>query len=183
MKLAAVIIDSRPLPEGTIERHMKFLPECELLHMALFQIDSIDNYNTLLTSTKFWESLLKYDRVLIFQHDSGLLRTGIEEFYSWDYIGAPWAFQDYGGNGGLSLRNPKIMHKICSEKKFVKSIHNNEDIFFSHYTMHYGNLAPREECEKFSVESIYKLGTLGYHAIDKWLSKEQCKTILNQYAV
>lgn len=149
-----------------------------------FVINSIDDYNRLLTCAYFWDELLIFDRVLIFQHDSALLRNGIEEFYEYDYVGAPFWFQpNIGGNGGLSLRNPKIMKQICEQYPYVEGAMGNEDVYFSNI-MHdkkIGNLAPREVCEKFSVESLFKLGTLGFHAIDKYLTPEQCSGIKTQY--
>jgi hypothetical protein len=137
------------------------------------------DYNKLLTNPSFWDHI-EYDRVLIFQHDSGLLKSGIEEFLKWDYIGAPWKFQKHGGNGGLSIRNPKVMFNIC--QKFKYNHECNEDVWFCNKMKELNmNIAPREVCSMFSVESIYKTGTLGYHAMDKYLSKIQVKTILNQY--
>ena len=179
--LAVVIIENRQENiQKIIDNHFAFLPKKFTIYKNE-TINSIKEYNQLLTSTNFWVNFLEFDRVLIIQHDSALLRKGLEDFYKWDYIGAPWMFQDYGGNGGLSLRNPKLMYKICLEKKYSSIIYGNEDLYFSHYVMHYGNLAPREECEKFSCESIFKLGTLGYHAIDKYLTEDECKQIKTQY--
>lgn len=138
-------------------------------------------YNILLTSKAFWEAL-DYERVLIFQHDSGVLRKGIEEFLQWDYIGAPWKFQAHGGNGGLSIRNPKTMLEIISYTGYDQRVCGNEDVYFCNYMKALRrNLAPREVCEKFSVESIFKLGTWGYHAIEKHFSKQLCNQIKTQY--
>jgi carboxylesterase type B len=44
-----------------------------------------------------------------------------------------------------------------------------------------GNLASRLVCEQFSVETIYRLGTLGWHAIHKYMSEKQVNDIINQY--
>ena len=46
---------------------------------------SVDGYNKLLTSSQFWDCL-EYDKVLIFQTDSRILRSGIEEFLHFDYM-------------------------------------------------------------------------------------------------
>ncbi len=110
-----------------------------------------------------------------------MLRKGIEEFLEWDYIGAPWKFQEHGGNGGLSLRNPSVMFNICSVYNYNQSIDGYEDIWFSKYVKQDWNLAPREECSKFSCETIYQEGTLGVHAIDRYLTPEQCQKIKTQY--
>lgn len=180
MRKGAVIIESRDLNVNEIiNRHKPFLPDdWDILHINEKRINSINSYNALLTNIKFWESL-PFDKVLIFQHDSGLLRNGIEDFMEWDYIGAAWQWQEIGGNGGLSLRTVKAM--IDTLKKTTYSIHKhgNEDVYFSNHLL--GKLAPRTECEKFSCEAIFTLGTLGYHAINKYLTDSEVKTILNQY--
>jgi hypothetical protein len=208
MSLAAIIIETRPLNDLhiTIDCHRKFLPpdtdiflygSKENKHIAEklnieFELDpkiqkkqfSISDYNNLLTSEYFWEKFTGYDRVLIFQHDSGLLREGIEEFFKWDYVGAPWPFQQHGGNGGLSLRCPLAM-LICIHDEldgYNEVVHGNEDVFFSNKLLEIGmKLAPRDVCSEFSVESIRYYGSLGYHAIDKYHSEEIVKSILTQY--
>lgn len=140
---------------------------------------TVHGYNELLKSVKFWDSL-PYDKVLIFQTDSKLLRSGIEEFLEYDYVGAAWIFQQHGGNGGLSLRNASVMKSICKLNTFT---HRNEDVLFCNYMKenNFGKLAPRDVCKKFSIETIYGLGSLGVHAINKYLSERQCEIILNQY--
>lgn len=152
----------------------------------------IDQYNNILTTPEFWDDHVKYDRVLIFQTDARILRAGIEEFYEWDYVGAEWKFPPWRGNGGLSLRNPKVMKHICEIMKYDPSVHGQEDVYFCNiingdnrysqnfigYTM---SLAPVNVCKKFSVESIFELGSLGCHAIEKYLTPEQCKEIYEQY--
>ena len=184
MKLGAVIIDSRELPEGTIERHTKFLPEVGVIHGALYFENSIEGYNKTLTSLLFWESMEKeFENVLIFQHDSGLLRTGIEEFYEYDFIGAPLYHIDFPCmNGGLSLRSPKAMIACIKDMPFDQYKHGNEDIYFCKQLQKLGfNLPTKEVAQKFSVETVYGLGSLGYHAMDKYLTPQQCETIKNQY--
>jgi len=141
-------------------------------------VNSLRDYNSFMTNPHLWVRLQNYERVLVFQNDSMLLRKGIEEFYKWDYIGAPWKFQQNGGNGGLSLRNPKAMLKTINEVPYSPDL-GYEDVYFCNHLN--GKLAPREECEKFSCETIFKLGTLGYHAIDNYLSYEQQEAIKTQY--
>jgi hypothetical protein len=141
-------------------------------------------YNQLLTSFEFWKQL-NFHQVLIAQHDSGVLRSGIGEFLKWDYVGAPWMFQDWGGNGGFSLRKVSVMKEISYYAKWNQSL-GNEDLFFSNimYYSHNYKLAPREVCEMFSVESEFKLGTFGYHFgedSNRYLTAKQKETILNQY--
>lgn len=206
MKLAAIIVETRVLKdlvEIINEKHMKFLPEgTDLIIYHSYENESfvkekfpnailrnlgnapmmMRDYNYFLINKTFWTALHNYDRVLIFQHDSRLLRTGIEEFYPYDYVGSPWVFQNHGFNGGLSLRNPKVMGDICG--RFAYSGIENEDIYFSNIMVKYPTLyklAPREVGLKFGVEAVYALGSLGIHAPWKWLKISQVKEILNQY--
>ena len=124
----------------------------------------------------------------MFQHDSGLLREGIEEFLQWDYVGAPWkesAFWAHpkrkGGNGGLSLRNPKKALDLCQIRPNGPNI-GKEDVYFTKYLeLVKGNVAPYEVCRKFSCETVFELGTLGYHNISTHLSMDQCEKIMHQY--
>lgn len=130
---AAVIVETREIAGfGQIVRnHMRYLPtdwklevycadknkafiERELeglqynLHPGIV-INTVMDYNKLFLSRSFWEGMLQYKRVLIFQSDSEILRSGVEEFLQYDYVGAPWKLNFKGGNGGLSLRNPAAM--------------------------------------------------------------------------
>lgn len=181
--LSALIIENRPLPGivETIEQHEKFLPKgTDVYWIKNEEINSIRDYNQLLLSKRLWRNI-QSDRVLLFQWDSFLLKEGIEDFLQWDYIGAPWRFQAHGGNGGLSIRNPKMMLEIIDKVNWTGT--PNEDIVYCNYMFENGmNLAPREECEKFSVESIFKLGTFGGHAIDVWLTPSECNQIRTQYS-
>lgn len=155
--------------------YIKELVDCEFYYV---EINSIEDYNKLLKSISFWE-IFKEERVLIFQHDSRLLRFGIEEFYQWDYIGASWNFSPFVGNGGLSLRNPKAMIDCL---KTISVSTNNEDIYFGFALPMKGyKVAPVHIANKFSIETKFYLGSFGYHAIEKYLSEEQCKQIKTQY--
>jgi hypothetical protein len=139
---AAVIIETRKVESfGKIVRdHMQHLPvdwklevycsaanrsfvEAELAgsvhNISEVVINNIKDYNFLLMSVGFWRPLLKYDRVLLFQTDSGILRPGVEEFLRYAYIGAPWPFDHRGGNGGFSIRNPEAM--IAAIEKYADS--------------------------------------------------------------
>jgi hypothetical protein len=190
MKKCAIFIDTRIQENfiNVIQQHMKHLvgwplivcttePAWNKLYKKLncdfIAIDDIKNqsdYNLLLTSPEFWQFFLalNYDRVLIFQHDSGLLKNNMDDYLPFDYLGAPWSWQDYGGNGGLSLRNPAVMYAVCVRHKYNLN-EGNEDQFFSKYIHEdrCGFMAPREVCKKFSMETILEMDTTGYHAIEK----------------
>lgn len=198
---AAVVLETRILEAfpATVAAHMKHLPGFELVifgsnenedflsrnisnfihHKVHFPTFGHFEYNLTLTNPKFWEILYDYERVVIFQHDSMILRDGIGEFLQWDYVGSPWKFQQHGGNGGLSLRNPKVMLSLCKKHEWNQAV-GNEDVFFCNL-MNGNGLASREACSRFSCETIFQLGTLGTHAIENYLTPEQCEQIKNQY--
>lgn len=185
--MIAVIVENRFNPSEAIENHKKYLPGWEIKWVNDPCIKSANDYNNLLTSVKFWSEYQHYEKVLIFQSDSGLLREGVEEFMEYDYVGAPWKknapwsrLDRAGGNGGLSLRCPKKALNLINRLPYDPR-YGNEDVYFTHYLEKVGGkVAPYEVCKKFSVETEYQLGTFGYHAIDKHLSPSQCDTILNQ---
>lgn len=204
-KLAAVIVETRKEINliKVINDHMKFLPDYTQLFVfhgrshrflktifpeaKLTEISYEINekaYNELLTSPEFWEQFLSYYKVLIFQHDSGILREGIEEFMEMDidYIGSPWLFPPYRGNGGLSLRTPKIMYDVCKDMNWNPTL-GNEDVAICNHMLrnNIGILAEISTCERFACESMFQLNSWGYHAIDKHLSPEECKQIRTQY--
>ena len=218
MKKGCCIVETRPLKnlvDIIASHHLKHLPLCWGLtiycssdnYSALKGVDfgretsillvdspvtTAQHYSELLKSVKFWDSLA-YDKVLIFQPDSKLLKTGIEEFLKYDYIGAPFKrgnyASGYASNGGLSLRNVEIMKYICRKydlrHRRKGDGNRQEDIAFCSRMHKYkiGNLAPRKACKVFSVESVFELGTLGVHNIERWLPPNRCKQILNQYNV
>lgn len=196
-ELAAVIVDTRKINLfEVIKNHLLFLPKNTKLYIFtskenkylqelfdcefhIVEINTIRCYNKLLKSFDFWNKINE-ENILIFQEDSRLLRKGIEEFYEWDYIGASWNFRPFVGNGGLSLRHKSAMLKVldyCNPENDM-----NEDIYFA-WGCNVLNLklAPIEIANKFSCETQFHLGTIGYHAIDKWLTEEQCKQIKTQY--
>lgn len=181
MTCAAIIIDNRPGLEPVIAAHKRFLPE----DWAIYWVKDLATgnamaYNRLLTSSRFWKSL-PADKVLIFQHDSVLLKQGIAEFLEWDYVGAPWKFQEHGGNGGLSIRDTKAMLKVV-ETFTWDPMQGNEDVWFCNKLKELDmKLAPREVCARFSCEAIFQMGTLGYHQIESHLGIEECNLIKTQY--
>ncbi len=197
---AAVITETRHFDPQIIRDHLSMLPEgfelvvfCSESNKRLFNefdcekyivnINNLNDYNRLLTSTFFWDKLQQYDRVLIFQTDSKILRKGIEEFYEYSFIGAPLYHIDFPCmNGGLSLRDPKAMKEVLNRISWHIGL-GYEDIFYcnelkadSQYA-----LPIKEIAQSFSVETIFNLGSLGIHAANKYLSNNQLTQILTQY--
>jgi len=188
----AVIVDNRPGPkiDKVIAQHMQYLEGWQVKAVNNIPISNSHDYNSILTSVDFWEPLCEFDRVLIFQHDSFILRDGIHEFLEYDYVGspwlssAPWARTDRrGGNGGFSLRNPRKCLELIQVFPYTQS-QGNEDVYYVHNLEKVGaNIAPHKVCKKFAVETDFQLNTFGYHNIDNYLTQSQCHQIRNQYLV
>lgn len=157
------------------------------------------NYCLFVTRPEFWMELFDYDRIITFQRDTKLLKKGIEEFLQYDYVGAPcynFVKDQTVQNGGLSVRNPKVMEYICRVYGWKRDVQDllvigqyssawffAEDIFFCLRLIKHkaGTLAPLETAKRFSCEVKYELGTLGYHAIERYMTEEEIKKINEQY--
>jgi hypothetical protein len=148
--------------------------------------DNLDpsTYNALLTSEQFW-NLFVGEKILIYQEDSCIFKSNINEFLDWDYIGAPWPYHQNDnekgvGNGGFSLRSKNVMLetiKLTTIKntKFNESTlnyikHNNlscppEDVYFSLNIINYmlGKIPTREIASEFSTEYIVNKNSVGGH--------------------
>lgn len=162
---------------------MDYLPGWNFKHISNIKFENIEEYQLYLLTINFWKKLSGYDKVLIFQNDSEILRSGIEEFLNYSFVGAPWkeSFKGNtpdrrGGNGGISVRDVKSHIQVLKTKK--RPPVTWEDVWFSH---NLPNVAPYEVCKNFSTESVFQLGTMCAHAIDKHLTKEQCQMIRIQY--
>lgn len=191
---AAVIVETRYIPDLkiTIEKHIKKLgcgwelyvfhhlnaPLLEGLNATKINLHkNLDrnSYSSLLSSESFWTQI-PHEKILIFQHDSMLLRHGIEEFMQWDWIGAP-----SGGhyNGGLSLRSRSKTLEVIKSNKYQGE---SEDMYFHHGMYHIrARVAPKHAASNFCCEKYFRLGTLGYHGIHYFHSAEKIKLIKNQY--
>jgi len=185
-KYAAIIVENRLTNDlfDTIQAHRQMLPPWwSCCHIDDPMIKTPAFYNNLLTSKGFWERFKKFDRVLIFQWDSKLLRPGIEDFIKWDFIGAPIKHIEGCMNGGLSLRNPKKMLKVIEKFPYRGMVlDGNEDIYFVNRLSEMKTKMPTvEEASKFSVETVFALGSLGCHAQEKYLTAEENQQVLNQY--
>lgn len=84
---------------------------------------------------EFYSRIRGDDRFLILQWDTLLLRTGcMRQYMDFHYIGAAWQFQDYFGNGGLTLRSRSRMLELIHKGKMNKYLNGqyfNEDLHFS----------------------------------------------------
>ena len=149
---------------------------------ALTEKCAINDYNEMMLSVKFWESLA-VKKVLLFQEDSLIFRHNINDYLEYDYLGAPWPIQyeispiNYG-NGGFSLRSSDLMIKILKTYKTesfipVQRVRNNmrarkiktvpEDVFFSNHIKSMNSKVDYYVAFSFSFESLPNINALGCH--------------------
>lgn len=189
----------KPFEELDVPTSFNRIPNAREILINNPRLQKILKYSLFFTSSQFWKSFLGYERVLVFQMDSSILRNGIEEFYKWDYIGAPTKSlinETPILNGGLSLRNPNIMEYICRYYGWESDIEDlirlgkyssgsffAEDIFFCLRMVKYGigNYPTSNEAKKFSMEMELEMGTFGVHNIQTYHSKEVVDRVLNQF--
>lgn len=142
----------------------------------------IDNFthnehSRYMESSEFWKQV-KGTKALIFQTDSLLLRSGIDDFLEYDYVGAPWRKpkeNQWVGNGGLSLRSVNKMIEICDNNPVTEDI--LEDIYFMKHMKGIG-VADIETAMKFSMEDVFSPNPLGVHNPIRHIGPEQLKKVL-----
>lgn len=143
---------------------------------------SVQSYSDLLKSAAFWNKIPE-DRCLIVQDDGMIVRPGVEQFLEYDYTGAPWVrhpgnnFLETAanplmvGNGGVSLRNCRVMEQICKHHpQAARELFANfgqelpEDCFFSRFVYRDGHkLCPEQLAKGFACEQVLHSSTLGFH--------------------
>ena len=125
----------------------------------------------------FVEELHKYidtEYCINVQWDSAIINPGLwrDEFFDYDYIGAPWPNPEYEnrvGNGGFSLRNKKFLEVAALLEYDEHHPHPDykcapEDWFLCvknyHFMLDHGiKFAPPEVARSFSVEHPVPEGT------------------------
>ena len=147
---------------------------------------TLSEYNKFLTSVDFW-NLLVGEKILIYQEDSIIFNNNINNFMSFDFIGAhfPKSHKDPPnsvGSGGLSLRTKRIMLEIISKIKIEQTIPNSETffppehIYFSKnmQDLKIGKVADFNSAFLFSSsENVNNPNSLGGHQF--WLSDIEWK--------
>ena len=136
-----------------------------------------EEHSMYMERVEFWEQV-KGTKALIFQTDSLLLRSGIDDFLKYDYVGAPWRKpkeNQWVGNGGLSLRTVSKMIEICENNPITEQI--LEDIYFMKYMKGIG-VADIETAMKFSMEDVFSPNPLGVHNPIRHIGPEQLKRVL-----
>lgn len=180
----AVIIDNRPISKDwLIESHLKYVPsDWGFMHIKDHSVRTLNDYNTLMTSRALWESI-PFEKVLVFQQDSRLLRQWDPEFEQYDFVGAPIRNCPFPAmNGGLSWRSKEMMLRVIDKYPYNVSAYGYEDIYFCNAMASVGGKLPTlETAKKFSCETMFELGTVGCHAVERYLSSNEVNQIKRQY--
>lgn len=151
-------------------------------------------YSKFMASVEFW-NLFVGEKILIYQEDSIIFKSNIDDFIEWDYIGAPWPKNQNDnsncvGNGGFSLRTKQCMidviNKISLEDTIFESSTSNymkncgmvlgpEDVYFSLNMLRYniGKVADWDTAYNFSSESFANSNSLGGHNF--WINDNNWK--------
>lgn len=132
-------------------------------------------------------NMIPTETILMFQLDTLLsdkYYNNIYDFLEYDYVGAPWIGEsEVCGNGGLSLRKKSKMLEIINDKNYYlnadKSLHYNEDTYFSHYPNI--NSPKRDLAKKFSVETYYYDKPAGIHKAFAYINEKQYKELMTHF--
>ena len=89
-------------------------------------------YSVLLASTDFWNKLTG-DKILLYQEDTCIFKSNIEDFLDYDYVGAPWPKEQNDnsllvGNGGFSLRSKKAMIDVINSISLLDTKYNSSTV-------------------------------------------------------
>lgn len=157
----AVVNKSRSL-----KRHVES-KKLQLVELpSYFPVDSSESISQTLTNVTFYsEFLAPAEWALFFQTDSIICANSDQSIDDWvdkgyDWAGAPWNSDVYGGNGGLSLRHIPPIVEVLKKESREPGHRQWEDIWLCERLK---NAAPPMEELHFSVESLYVERPLGYH--------------------
>ena len=139
-------------------------------------------YSEYLATEEFWKMFVG-EKILLYQEDSIIFGTNINDFINYDYVGAPWrkncGLNTYDvGNGGFSLRTKQIMIDVINKYPYNTRNKLFEDVYFTKTMIEHniGKVAKWEIATFFSSELIYNPASLGGHAF--WLSNKNWKTLV-----
>jgi hypothetical protein len=133
-------------------------------------------YNHLLISQQFYRAFADYEYVLIYQLDSLVFSSNLEEWCGkgWDYVGAPW-FRNYlddpnaglwaVGNGGFSLRKIDTALAVLTSSKRLLDDPKKRATATDRFSF-----AP--PLRRVSVALKTLLFERGYHNTPRWLMRE-----------
>ena len=128
---------------------------------------------------------IQTSHVLAFQWDAWVTTPSMwtDEFLQYDYIGAPWWYQDglNVGNSGFCLRSKKLIDFLADHRDDFPIIHPEDETLCRHYRKFLPQFkwANDETAFRFSFERVHpNHGSFGFHGVFNWpfvLTNEQIK--------
>jgi hypothetical protein len=149
------------------------------------KFNNVNDYSELLKKYTFWKSITE-ENCLLFQYDSFCMGKFNNDFFVYNYIGAPWdhypsILKKFKiGNGGTSFRKTRIMEYLCKkyENKSIKKDYP-EDIFFCELlSEEFLHNCTEEIANKFSFENIYNENSIYAHQIYKSIKFEDLDSFI-----
>jgi hypothetical protein len=144
---------------------LKGIANVQFVNTGKDNFNSGTEYSQYMLGEEFWNRV-KGEHVLIFQTDSIILNQSprrIEEFLEYDYIGAPWKWDNTVGCGGFSLRKKssslEALHTSPPSRDAAEDTYFRN--FFRDSPKH--SLAPLDAALKFCVGSMYSQRPFSVH--------------------
>ena len=122
-------------------------------------------YNRYVSTNRQFYDEIHTEHFLLFQTDTMLFpryKDNLNEFFQYDYVGAPWNNDRFGGvgNGGLSLRRKTKMLEIMDTVTYCGE---PEDIYFCNNILVDLYRPTVEQAKRFSVEEVFHPESFGCH--------------------
>ncbi len=119
-------------------------------------------YNALLKKYILYEKLGDYEYMLIVQTDAYVFSNDLNEFFQYDYVGAPWLKDPINnikgrvGNGGFSLRNiQKIKSILLCNNQFI----GFNSLLYINFKQEYkyGKMKRFNGFKKFTIQQLFSI--------------------------
>ena len=139
-----------------------------------------NEYNYLLQSSEFYEAMTS-ENLLMMEMDTYLRKPIASEILKYDYVAAPYSWDNSSSGGGLSFRKRSAMLAICST--FTDLCHA-QDIYALKGMQSLGYIIPPyDEAIHYFCESCYYKDPVGFH---QWwtfftINNDDAETIFHTY--
>jgi hypothetical protein len=165
--------------------HLKpYINSGRIILTKLYDEKLFRNPNQLYTTIEFYEQI-RGEKILNFQLDSVFCTNSphkLSDFLQYDYIGAPWSWENkHGsvGNSGLSLRSRNKTIELLRQHPY--NYQKNEDQWFGlHFHLVNASLPTPQVAATFSVESLYYDKPLGIHMPGIYIKETEYQALCKQ---
>ena len=131
------------------------------------KLTSVDDFSSLIGSTRFWNTHVQHDRALITQIDARLCHNPLmrlEDYFAYDYVGAPWyapegSHNQSVGNSGFFLANPQAMVHMLTKHPYTPGKIPVDVHFANHLRLKPSAVVARA----FAVENLWHPRPIGVH--------------------